>query len=102
MNIEVFGYSVLSAVLGMAIVFSFLWLLSVMMSIIKRSFGEKPQRDDSSSSTASAQEIRPVRMEAHAATESDWVIAAVAAFLMEEAMDSRRSALAWVHRETRR
>lgn len=100
MNIEVFGYSVLSAVLGMAIVFTFLWLLSVMMSVIKRSFGEKPQRDDSSS--ASAQEIRPVRMEAHAAAESDWVIAAVAAFLMEEALDSRRSALAWVHRETRR
>lgn len=100
MNIEDFGYSLLSAVLGMVIVFTFLWFLSVMMSIIKRSFGEKPQRDASAS--APAQETRPARMDAESAIGSDWVIAAVAAFLMEEELDSRRSALSWVHRESRR
>ncbi len=94
MKTEVLSYSVVVAILGMAVVFGFLWFLSVLMSTIKAMFGERPQRDDPERAESPSTPKRP-------ATESvdgvpQWVLAAVAAYVIEEELDAQRSAEAWI------
>ena len=79
MNIEAYSYTVLSAILGISIVFAFLGFLSVFMVLIKRLFDDKPVKTDIS--------IAPVssgKAESPASDDTDWITAAVAAYLEEE------------------
>jgi len=89
MNIEAYSYTVLSAILGILIVFCFLGFLSLFMVLIKKVFDDKPVKIEAAVTTgASASAV---------SDESDWITAAVAAYLEEE--DSPRSALAWLPAE---
>ncbi len=87
MNIEAYSYTVLSAILGMLIVFGFLGFLSVFMVLIKRVFDDKPAQPATTVVASSSDKGRDT------ADEAGWITAAVAAYLEEE--DSPRSALAW-------
>ena len=94
MNIEAYSYTVLSAILGILIVFGFLGFLCLFMVLIKRVFDGNPAKSEiavtavAGASTASASE---------AADDTDWITAAVAAYLEEE--DSPRSAMSWLPAE---
>ena len=90
MNSELFTFSILAAILGMAVVFLFLGILSFLMSAIKAIFGERPARERST--VASQQQGAAAEP---ADSEADWVIAAAAAYLIDEELDARRSAAAW-------
>ena len=90
MNSELFTFSILAAILGMAVVFVFLGILSFLMFAIKTVFGEKPIRERpaarSRQQSAAAEQTEG---------EAEWVIAAAAAYLIAEEGDARRSAEAW-------
>ena len=81
MNVESFSYSILATVLGMLVVFLFLSFLSFLMSALKAIFKAKKQR-------AVEEEKK--------ASEPDWLLAAVSAYLaLEEEEACPFSAGAW-------
>lgn len=88
MNIEAYSYTVLSAILGILIVFGFLGFLCLFMVLIKRIFDDKPVKIEAAVTVGASASAASV------SDESDWITAAVAAYLEEE--DSPRSALAWL------
>jgi sodium pump decarboxylase gamma subunit len=95
---DAFIYSVMTAVMGILIVFVFLALLSFLMFAIKEIFGEQPVRE---TSKAEAQTVNPEtaavqerRVRSKGGT-ADWITAAATVFLMEEALEARRSAASW-------
>ncbi len=87
MNIEAYSYTVLSAILGITIVFCFLGFLCLFMVLIKRLFDDKPAQPATTVVESSSDN------KSEKADDTDWITAAVAAYLEEE--DSPRSALAW-------
>ena len=115
MNNQVLSFSLLAAGLGMGVVFLFLGILSVLMTAIKRLFGEgeaatKPAVVGGKESTAGTQSAAggkragagPAGSErtegANGADRGglpDWVMAAAVAYVMEEQHEFRRSAIAW-------
>ena len=92
MNNELFGYSVVSALFGMVVVFLFLWVLSVLMSAIKLILKDRPKREVSPPIEV------PKGTVATDGDDTDWIVAATAAFLLEEELEAQRSAQAWVPR----
>lgn len=94
---EVFEYSVLTAILGMLIVFTFLALLSFLMFAIKEVFGEKPIHEPARAEARQVDADTAARQEKIARSKStkEWVVAAAAVYLMEEAMEAKRSAASW-------
>lgn len=91
MDINSYGYVILVAGLGMAIVFLFLWLLSGLMSLIKIVFGGEGRvpRQQKQESVA-LNEAVPV-----AYRGKNWVIAAAVAFLEAEALDQSSDPTPW-------
>ncbi|MCG8480701.1 MAG: OadG family protein [Spirochaetales bacterium] len=82
MNIESFGYAVISALVGMAIVFIFLVVLSVIMVVLRRVLD--PTKDEFS---ARGEGDAIDRERAVSSTDGDpppWVIAGVMAYLSAE------------------
>jgi len=103
MNVESFSYTVITAILGMSVVFVFLWVLSLLMSGIKLAFGEKPQKNGSAGNAAITADIRTGPRTGGSTVLSEtgvpgWVLAAVATYLIEEELESQRSAEAWAPR----
>lgn len=95
---EAFVYSVVTAVIGLLVVFVFLALLSFLMYAIKSIFGEKPlhEIESASSQRLSAEKAAGEEKKAFPGKGTEnWLIAAVTVFLMEEAMEARRSAASW-------
>ena len=95
-NIQAYSYTVLSSIIGMAIVFAFLGFLSVMMVVIKRIFDRQP----SAVKTVNVQEksaSAPAAVD-QGSSDDAWVMAAVAAYLEEE--DQTKSALSWLPSES--
>ena len=91
MNIEAYSYTVLSAILGIIIVFAFLGFLCVFMWIIKKLFDGKVVSTDKDSSLS-------IKVsESEAADDIDWISAAIAVYLEKE--DFPRSAIPWQPRE---
>ncbi len=88
MNIEAYSYTVLSSILGIAIVFAFLGFLCLLMVVIKQVFDKKPEV-----SQIVIEKESPGGVKTAETDESDWITAAVAAYLDEE--DSPRSAMSW-------
>lgn len=91
MDIEAYSYTVMSAIAGMIIVFSFLGFLCVMMVVIKKIF-DKPAKD---AEKVQATPVATPSAVAPASADNDsWVVAAVVAFLEQE--DIPVSAMSWL------
>lgn len=88
MTTETFAFSILAAVLGMSVVFLFLGILSFLMYAIKALFGEAGSRADADEACGRS-------------GGDDWVIAAAAAFVLEEELSLKRTAAAWVPKAVR-
>lgn len=102
MNSELFVFSILAAVLGMAVVFTFLGILSFLMYGINRLFGERqPAAGGSGGESKPAADAAGRQARASGSADGEdsddrrWVIAAAAAFVLAEQLDLRRSAAAW-------
>ncbi|TVR03695.1 MAG: hypothetical protein EA403_06565 [Spirochaetaceae bacterium] len=107
MSNQVFSFSLLAAGLGMGVVFLFLGILSVLMTAIKRLFGEADSAPNSTAAAGGKKSAGGAQSGAgdQRASEGpagsdpaglpDWVTAAVVAFVMEEQNEFQRSASAW-------
>lgn len=91
MSPDTYGYTLFAALFGMAIVFVFLSVLSVLMVAIKRAFDNRPARVR----TRSPQSASP-----QDAALPPWVAAAVVAFLMAEERAATGQASPWTQRRT--
>jgi Na+-transporting methylmalonyl-CoA/oxaloacetate decarboxylase gamma subunit len=117
MNIESFSYAVLTTIVGMAIVFGFLIVLSVLMVVIRVIFDRDPGRTPAGTGAAAASAgAAPGRGgAAGAATGTEvghpadeivggvprWVVAATLAYLAEEEREYAPRADGWAIRSTR-
>ncbi len=91
MDIESYGYVVLVAGLGMAIVFVFLWFLSGLMSLIKIVFGG----EDRGPLQQKQESVAPNGAPPVAYRGKNWVIAAAVAFLEAEQLDQSSDPGPW-------
>lgn len=86
MDIEVFSYTLVSTVVGLFVVFSFLAILAIVMVILGKWDMAKTAKKDAPKAAAAA-------AEAPKAESMDWLIAAVAAFVAQD--EEPVSAEAW-------
>ena len=93
MNIEAYSYTVLSAFLGITIVFAFLGFLSIFMVLIKRVFDEKRADTEIAVAAGAVAAVSSGKEGGALSDDEEWITAAVAAYLEEE--DSPRTALSW-------
>ena len=91
-NIEAFSYSVLTSIMGMIVVFAFLTFLSLMMVVIKRIF-DRPAGQPAAGQ-AENKEKNSTAENNKSGESTDWIIAAVSAFIEDE--DQPRSAMSWL------
>ena len=94
MNIEAYSYSILTAFLGMGIVFSFLAFLCVFMIFLKKVIDKPKSEKKSSGETADKIKIPSAVTSASPNDDNTWIMAAVAAYLEEESLPV--SAMAWI------
>ena len=85
MDIEVFSYTLVSTVVGLFVVFSFLAILAIVMVILGKWDMAKAAKKEAPKAAAAA--------EAPKAESMDWLIAAVAAFVAQD--EEPVSAEAW-------
>lgn len=120
MAIESWGFALITAVVGMATVFAFLILLSLLMAVMRRLLDQEPDGGETgrkrsgasrapegagatAGGTAPGGQGRPGR---HAPAEElsggvpRWVSAAVLAYLCEEERAYRPRATGWTDRRT--
>lgn len=115
MNVEAFGYAVLSTAVGMGIVFFFLIVLSILMTVIRRLFDDggvfahpdsaAPRRGDPAPADGSTggdggEVAKPSGSPADELVGGvpRWVIAGAIAYLSEEEREYRPRAGAWAER----
>ena len=95
MNTQSYGYVILVALIGMGIVFVFLTILSLLMTAIQSVFRERDGAQATPLSAApedsESDELVPVQYRGNR-----WLIAAVAAYLDLEELDSRSDPSPWV------
>ena len=84
MNVEVFSYSIMASILGIAIVFTSLVLLSLLMVALKAVFGERVKPSQTEVEVKSSAAPAPAAATAVKREDNGWVMAAVAAFLAGE------------------
>ena len=109
MNVESFSYVLLTTVVGMAIVFLFLVVLSLLMVVIRAIFDDKPAPSPASSQNGSATDGGSDGAGAAASAGADqtdygvprWVVAAALAYLSEEEREYAPRASGWTIRSTR-
>ena len=90
MDIEVFSYTLVSTVVGLFVVFSFLAILAIVMVILgKWDMAKAAKKDAPKAAAAPAASAA----EAPKAESMDWLIAAVAAFVAQD--EEPVSAEAW-------
>ena len=97
MSIEHYGYVILVAVIGMAIVFAFLAILSLLMSAIRAIFGREQRPAENPSNTSPVPET-PAVVE----TAPTWLLAAAVAIVGLEKARQRPDPLPWVSDRGRR
>jgi len=99
MNHELFSFSLMASILGIAIVFISLLGLSLLMVLLKVLFQDKEPK----TASAAVQSGKPSTVPAAPAEESqegnDWIMAAVAAYLIQEDLPAP-SAASWVSRSS--
>lgn len=108
MNVESFSYALLAAVVGMAIVFLFLVVLSVLMVVIRAIFDDNAvaggdQHDAATDGDAGEQAAGKT---SRAADQTDdgvprWAVAAALAYLSEEEREYAPRAAGWTVRSIR-
>ena len=78
MDVEIYAYTVFTALIGMTVVFLFLWFLSFLMSFLKVIFKEKKVHAE--------QEVilEDEKVVVESEKRSDWIVAAVSAYLTAE------------------
>ena len=91
MDIEVFSYTLVSTVVGLFVVFSFLAILANVMVILGKWDMAKAAKKDAPK--AAAAPAAAAAAEAPKAESMDWLIAAVAAFVAQD--EEPVSAEAW-------
>ncbi len=91
MDIEVFSYTLVSTVVGLFVVFSFLAILAIVMVILGKWDMAKAAKKDAPK--AAAAPAAAAAAEAPKAESMDWLIAAVAAFVAQD--EEPVSAEAW-------
>ena len=89
MSLESFEYSLLTAGVGMGLVFLFLGALSVLMVVIRTLFDRRRRGGETVPGDSSEETPDPV-------AAPDWVIAAAPAYLFEEENDVIPNAEGWV------
>ena len=99
MNIELYSYSVMASVLGIIIVFVSLLGLSLLMVLLKVLFQDKEKPSAPAEVTPKSSAPPAASAGSHPGEGQDWIMAAVAAFLMEEETPTP-SAAAWGRRST--
>ena len=90
MDIEVFSYTLVSTVVGLFVVFSFLAILAIVMVILGKWDIAKSKKAAPKAAAAAAP---AAQAEAPKAESMDWLIAAVAAFVAQD--EEPVSAEAW-------
>ena len=90
MDIEVFSYTLVSTVVGLFVVFSFLAILAIVMVILGKWDIAKSKKAAAPKAAAAAP---AAAAEAPKAESMDWLIAAVAAFVAQD--EEPVSAEAW-------
>ena len=102
MNVESFGYAVLSTVVGMAIVFFFLVILSLLMVVIRWVFGTRSSPVDSSeAATTNAQrDGNDAPAEVLSGGVPRWAVAAALVYLSEEEREYRPQSGPWALRRS--
>ena len=90
MDIEVFSYTLVSTVVGLFVVFSFLAILAIVMVILGKWDMAKAAKKDAPKAAAAP---AAAAAEAPKAESMDWLIAAVAAFVAQD--EEPVSAEAW-------
>jgi len=78
MDVEIYSYTVFTTLIGMTVVFLFLWFLSLLMSSLKVIFKEKK---------AYAEEeviLEDEKVAVASEKRADWIVAAVSAYLTAE------------------
>jgi hypothetical protein len=85
MNVNIFSYSVLASILGIMIVFTSLCGLSLLMVALKAIFKEHLKKLPAT---------KEVSLSSSENENSDWIMAAISVFLIEEDIDVP-SAIAW-------
>ena len=88
MNPEMYIYTLVVALIGMLTVFIGLTLLSIMMVLLRRLFGNAPTHAPAPTPLKAVRRQRP--------ESKRWVLAAVAAYLAVEEREHDRSAASWV------
>lgn len=88
MNPEMYIYTLVVALIGMLTVFVGLTLLSIMMVLLRRIFGNAPTPRPAPIPLKAVSRQRPEKRR--------WVLAAVAAYLAAEEQEHGRSAASWV------
>ena len=89
MDIEVFSYTLVSTVVGLFVVFSFLAILAIVMVILGKWDMAKAAKKEAPKAAAAP----AAAAEAPKAESMDWLIAAVAAFVAQD--EEPVSAEAW-------
>ena len=90
MNVEVYSYSVFTTVIGMTVVFLFLWFLSLLMSSLKVLFKEKKAHEEEEVV------LEDEKIAVESEKRADWIVAAVSAYLTAEEEELYpHSAKAW-------
>ncbi|MBR3671412.1 MAG: OadG family protein [Spirochaetia bacterium] len=90
MDIEVFSYTLVSTVVGLFVVFSFLAILAIVMVILGKWDMAKAAKNEAPKAAAAP---AAAAAEAPKAESMDWLIAAVAAFVAQD--EEPVSAEAW-------
>ena len=93
MNVELYGYSVMTCFLGMGVVFTFLGFLCVFMVFLKKVI-DGPKLGKKSDGASAKTEKPSAAVPASSKDDNTWIIAAVAAYLEEESAPV--SAMAWM------
>lgn len=108
MNVESFSYALLAAVVGMAIVFLFLVVLSVLMVVIRAIFEDRAAARGGQPETAADGDAggQPAGETSRAADQTDdgvprWAVAAALAYLSEEEREYAPRAAGWTARSIR-
>ncbi len=96
MNLELYSYSVMASILGISIVFISLLGLSLLMVLLKVIFQEKETK--TAPAAVSGKAAPAPAVPAQGSQEgNDWIMAAVAAYLIQEDLPAP-SAASWVSR----
>lgn len=92
MDITAYSYVIVVAALGMGIVFVFLWMLSGLMTLIRRVFSDGPGQTTRIESPSELDAGAPPL----AYQGNNWIVASVVAYLEAEQLDQASDPGPWV------